>query len=67
MARYHAIWITNCAPQGILVLPRRKGRATFSNINSASKALERMARYSAVESRGIVRDSDGADVLTIAL
>ena len=50
----------------IKILPRGR-RLTFKSILLAERALERKARHYEINSRGIITDTGGKIVLTIAL
>ena len=49
------------------VFPRSKHANVFKTVKAASRALERQARHYVHNSRGLVYDSDGTLVYTIAL
>jgi len=63
--KFKAYWVVN--GQEIRVFPKSKKQSRFTSIKEASKRLEGISRYNPVNSRGIVRDWNHQEVLTIAL
>ncbi|MDI6907905.1 MAG: hypothetical protein QMC81_10550 [Thermoanaerobacterales bacterium] len=63
MKMFYAIWIADGTER---LVPSRKHNFHRSVV-AAARALERRARRHPTESRGIVKDSNGHWVLTIAL
>lgn len=63
--KYKAYWVVD--GKEIRVFPRSKKVSKFTTIQDASKRLEMIGKYHPFNTRGIVRDWNNNDVLTIAL
>ncbi len=63
--KYKAYWVID--GKEIRVFPKSKKQSRFESIVEAEKRLESIARYNPFETRGIVRDWNHNEVLTIAL
>ena len=63
--KYKAYWVYE--GKEILVFPRSKKTIFFHTVDLAARALERQGKRVRKDTRGIVRDIENNDVLTIAL